>query len=106
MGASRVLRTTGLVILTAGAIVALGALVVRDQIARHRRDLFSARALQRLAALSYLSGLGASVELVQLLRDFVAWEPSHLLRRRARQILLRMERQLGQSARRATEFAG
>lgn len=106
MRASSVLRTTGLVILTAGAVVALGALVVRDQITRHRRDLFSSRALQRFAALGYLSGLGASVELVQLLRDFVAWEPSTLLRRRAQQILIRMERQLGKPASPATEFAG
>jgi len=104
MRASRILRTTGLVILTAGAVVALGALVVRDQIARHRRDLFSSRALQRFAALGYISGLGASVELVHLLRDFVAWEPSNLLRRRATQILGRMERQLGRGP--ATEFAG
>ncbi len=104
MRASRVLRTAGLVILTAGAVVALGALVARDQMARHRRDLFSSRALQRLAALGYLAGVGASVEAVHLLRDFVAWEPNGLLRSRARQILERMERQLGRGA--ATECAG
>lgn len=104
MRASRIFRTTGLVILTAGAVVALGALVVRDQIARHRRELFSPRALRRLAALGYISGLSASVELVQLLRDFVAWEPSHLLRSRARTILERMEQQLGRGP--ATEIAG
>lgn len=91
-------------ILTAGAVVALGALLVRDQIARHRRDLFSPRALRRFAALGYLSGLAASVELVQLLRDFVAWEPSQLLRSRARSILERMEQQLGRGP--ATEIAG
>jgi hypothetical protein len=104
MRASRIVRTTGLVILTAGAFVALGALVVREQIARHRRDLFSPRALRRLAALGYLSGLSASVELVQVLRDFVAWEPSHLLRSRASHILRRMEQQLGRGP--ATEIAG
>lgn len=103
MRASRIIRSTGLVILTAGALAALGALVVRDQIARHRRDLFSSRALQRFAALGYIAGLGASVELVHLLRDFVAWEPNQLLRRRARQILERMERQLGRVA---AEIAG
>jgi hypothetical protein len=93
---SRIFRTTGLILLTVGAVAAVGALVVRDQIARHRRNLFSARALKRFAALGYISRLGASVELVQLLRDFVAWEPRSLLRRRAMQILGRMEQQLGQ----------
>lgn len=101
---SRILRTTGLVILTAGAAVALGALVVRDQMARHQRDLFSPRVLRRFAALGYLSGLAASVEGVQLLRDFLAWEPSHLLRKRARLILERMERQLGHGT--PAEIAG
>src|SRR5919106_5841392 len=95
---SRLIRTTGLILLTVGAAAAVGALIVRDQITRHRRNLFSTRALQRFAALSYISGLGASVELVQLLRDFVAWEPRSLLRRRAVQILGRMEQQLRQGA--------
>lgn len=91
---SRIARTTGLIIITIGAAAAIGVLVVRDQIARHRRDLFSSHPLQRFAALGYISGLGASVDLVQLLRDFVAWEPRTLLRRRALHILSRMEQQL------------
>ena len=105
---SRILRTTGLILLTLGAFAAVGALIVRDQISRHRRDLFSSRAVQRFAALGYISGLSASVELVQLLRDFVAWEPRTLLRRRALQILGRMERQLrqGTGAGARAEFAG
>jgi hypothetical protein len=94
MQASRVVRTTGVILLTIGAVAAIGALIVRGQVSRHRRNLFSSRALQRFAALGYLAGLAASVEVVQLLRDFVAWEPSGLLRRRARQILGRMEQQL------------
>lgn len=102
---SRILKTTGIILVAAGVVSAAAALVIRDQMARHRRDLFSASALQRLAALGYISGLGASVELVQLLRDFVAWEPHRLLRRRAAQVLLRMERQLQAGAAR-TEFAG
>lgn len=106
MQASRVMRTTGVILLTIGAAAAIGALIVRDQVSRHRRNLFSSRALQRFAALGYLAGLAASVEVVQLLRDFVAWEPSSLLRRRAQQILGRMEQQLGQSAATATEYAG
>jgi len=91
---SRLIKTTGLVLLTVGIAAAVGTLVVRDQLARHRRNLFSSHALRRFAALGYISGLNASVELVHLLRDFVAWEPHRLLRRRARQILLRMEAQL------------
>jgi hypothetical protein len=94
------------ILLTIGAVAAVGALVVRDQILRHRRDLFSSRVLQRLAALGYLAGLGASVESVHLLRDFVAWESRTLLRRRASQILERMERQLRQNPEVRTEFAG
>jgi hypothetical protein len=106
MQRSRILRTTGVILLTIGAAAAVGALVVRDQISRHRRDLFSSRTLQRLAALGYLSGLTASVESVQLLRDFVAWESRTLLRRRAMQILERMERQLSQGTGVRTGFAG
>ena len=94
MRRGRIFRTTGLLLLTIAAVAGIGALVVRDQITRHRRDLFSTSARQRLAALGYIGGLSASVELVQLLRDFVAWEPRSLLRRRAQQILARMERQL------------
>jgi hypothetical protein len=106
MQRSAILRTTGVVLLTIGATGAVGALIVRDQISRHRRDLFSSRVLQRLAALGYLAGLTASVESVQLLRDFVAWESRSLLRRRALQILERMERQLRQGPDFRTEFAG
>ncbi len=108
MRRSRILRTTGLILLTIAAVAAVGGLIVRDQIARHRRDLFSSRALQRFAALGYIAGLGATVELVQLLRDFVAWESRSLLRRRALQILDRMEQQLrqGTSSEARAEFAG
>jgi hypothetical protein len=91
---SGVARTTGFIVLAAGTLLALGALVVRDQIARHRRGLFSAHALQRLAALGYIAGLAASVDLVHLLRDFVAWESNSMLRRRAALILARMEQEL------------
>jgi hypothetical protein len=96
MDRNRLLRVTGGVLLTIGAIVGLGTLLVRDQIERNRRSLFSPHALERFAALGYIAGMGPSVEAVQLLRDFVAWEPRGLLRRRAGQILARMERQLGQ----------
>lgn len=98
MRRGRILKIVGLIALTAGAVVGLSALVVRDQITRHRRDLFSSSARQRLAALGYVGGLRASVELVQLLRDFVAWEPRTMLRRRALQIIERMEQELHKPA--------
>lgn len=94
MRRSSVLRTAGMVLLTAGALAAVGTFVVRDQVSRHRRNLFSANALKRFAALGYVSSLAASVDLVHLLRDFVSWEQSTLLRKRASQILARMERDL------------
>jgi hypothetical protein len=91
METKRVLRTTGLTVLAVAAATALGALLVRDQISRHQRDLFSPYPLQRLAALGYLGGRPASVDTVLLLRDFIAWEPRPLLRRRAAAVLARME---------------
>ena len=98
MRRSSILRTTGIALLGIGAAAVVGTLVVRDQMSRHQRNLFSDRALRRFAALGYLSGTPASVELVQLLRDFCAWEPNTILRRRANQILARMERQLERQA--------
>ena len=94
MRRSTKLRTLGIILLSLGTVAAVGTLVVRDQMSRHQRNLFSRNALKRFAALGYVAGLSASVELVHLLRDFVAWEPSSLLRKRAAQILARMERQL------------
>jgi hypothetical protein len=94
MRRSSVLRAAGIVFLTVGAAAAVGTLVVRDQMSRHQRNLFSPNALKRFAALGYVSGLDASVALVHVLRDFVAWEQSSLLRKRASQILQRMDSQL------------
>lgn len=98
MRRSSILRTAGIVLLSIGGAAGLGMLVARDQMTRHQRDLFSTQALKRFAALGYLSGTPASVELVQLLRDFCAWEPNAILRRRANQILERMEQQLERQA--------
>lgn len=99
MDSKRIIRTTGVTLLAVAAVGALGAILVRDQISRHRRDLFSSHPLRRLAALGYLGGRPASVELVMLLRDFIAWEPRTLLRDRARVMLSRMEGDLGASPR-------
>ena len=87
-------RTLRITLITAGAAAAaaaVAALVVRDQISRHRRNLFSPHALQRLAALGHMARADASVDNITLLRDFIAWEPRKLLRDRARSILSRME---------------
>lgn len=90
----RIVETTAWVLLALGAAAAVSTLVVRDQMARHRRELFSSHPLRRLAALGYLNGRDATVDMVRLLRDFVAWEPRPLIRRRAALILERMEQQL------------
>ncbi len=102
MKRSTVLRTTGLILLTAAAVTAIGALIVRDQIERHQRDLFSPRPLKRLAALGYIAGLAATVELARTLRDFIAWEERGMLRNRANQILTRMEGDLDRHTGRPT----
>ncbi|MDQ3556984.1 MAG: hypothetical protein M3409_09455 [Gemmatimonadota bacterium] len=91
METQRILRTTGLTILALGAAAALGALLVRDQMSRHRRELFSPHPLRRLAALGYLGSRPSSVDTVLLLRDFLAWESRPLLRRRASVLLARLE---------------
>jgi hypothetical protein len=106
MRRGRIIRIIGLIALILGAVTGISTLVVRDQITRHRRDLFSASTRQRLAALGYIAGLGATVELVHLLRDYVAWEPRTLLRRRAQQIIERMERHLHQGTGPRAEIAG
>ena len=103
MDTKRVLRTTGFTLLAVAAAAALGAILVRDQISRHQRDLFSPHPLRRLAALSYLGGRPATVDLVMLLRDFIAWEPRPLIRRRAGAVLIRVEEAL--AARTATSEA-
>lgn len=101
MNTTRVLRTTGFTLLAFAAAAALGAILVRDQISRHQRDLFSPHPLRRLAALGYLGGRPASVDLVMLLRDFIAWEPRPLIRKRAASVLTRLEASL--AARPASE---
>ena len=73
--------------------VALGALVWSVQMRRHRRNLFSARPLRRLAALGYLNGQ-PSPETARLLRDYVKWESRSVLRRRGERVLRRIEAHL------------
>lgn len=85
------LRRTGLAVLVAAAAGAALALVVREGVSRHQRDLFSPSWLRRLAALSFMAREDASVNNITLLRDFVAWEPTRILRERAHAIVNRME---------------
>lgn len=77
--------------LIAAGFGALTALIIRDQITRRQRDLFSGSGIRRLAALGHISRAPASVDAVNLLRDFIAWEPNGLLRERAVSIVARME---------------
>ena len=89
----RSIKTAGITVLAVAAVGAVAALVIRDQLDRHRRDLFSPQPLRRLACLGHMSGAEATVDNITLLRDFVAWEPRKLLRSRAKVILRRMEGQ-------------
>jgi hypothetical protein len=102
METKRILRVTAFTLLAVAAVGAVGVLLVRDQISRSRRDLFSPHPLRRLAALEYLGSETASVDTVLLLRDFLAWERRPLLRRRATAVLARLQEAL---AARPTEVA-
>lgn len=64
----------------------------REQHVR-RRDLFHARPLRRFAALTYLRGQ-RTPETASLLKDYIRWEQRSDLKRRARRLLDRVERQL------------
>lgn len=79
----------------AGVAGAAVAFLVRDQVSRHQRELFSARRLQRLAALSHFAQRPASINDLNVLRDYIAGEPVHALRKRALTIIQRMEQDIG-----------
>ena len=88
------MRQTGVAVLAVAAAGAALAWVIRDQMSRHSRDLFSPYFFRRLAALGHMAREGASVDHIHLLHDFVAWEPRKSLKKRADDILHRMEREL------------
>lgn len=73
---------------------AAGMLLASQQLYRHRRNLFSPRAYERLAALASLRGQ-PTIETLRLLRDYARWEPRPLLRRRGIRLLRQLERHLG-----------
>lgn len=103
MASKRLVRTAAFALLAVAAAAGLGVLLVRDQISRSRRDLFSPHPLRRLAALEYLGGVPASVDTVLLLRDYLSWERRPLLRRRAQGVLGRLEETM--ETRQPTEVA-
>lgn len=102
---NKLLRSLGLTIAGAVAVAALGMIVVRDQMSRHRHDLFSARPLSRLAALGYIEH-HPDVENAHLLRDFLSWERKPMLRRRAAAILTRIEQALTAGSDEESEASG
>ena len=73
--------------------LAAGVLLASQQLHRHRRNLFSPRPYERLAALAYLRGQ-PSVETLRLLHDYLGWESRPLLRRRGFRVLRELERTL------------
>lgn len=86
-------RTTRLIALGFLGGFTVGLLVwSREQHAR-KRDLFNPRPMRRFAALSYLQGQ-RTPETASLLRDYIRWEQRADLKRRARRLLDRVERQL------------
>ena len=90
---NKTLKNAGFALAAVAAAGTVAALVVRDQLDRHQRNLFSPYPLRRLACLGHMARAEASVGNINLLRDFVAWERKRLLRNRARVILKRMEDQ-------------
>lgn len=90
-GTRRTLKIAGITILTVAAVGTLATLFVRDQIVRQQRHLFAPLALRRLAALEHMARQLPSVDNINLLRDYIGWEPRKILRTRARAIVERME---------------
>lgn len=88
----RILRVAGITAVAVAAVGTVAALFVRDQITRQRRNLFNPLLFRRMAALEHVARQPPTVDHINLLRDYIAWEPRKLLRNRARTIVERMER--------------
>lgn len=67
--------------------IATGLAVWSTQLHRSRRELFSGSVVRRIAALGYLRGRPGAAT-ARLLNEYVRWEQTPLLRRRA-ELLLR-----------------
>ena len=92
---NRATRVALITVVAAAAAGALGMVIVRGKIRRHRRDLFSPRPFRRLAAIGHMSREPASVDAIRVLRDFIAWEPRKMLRERAESVMSRMIEEVG-----------
>ena len=90
---SRAGRIVWMTAVAVGASAAAAALVVRDQLARQRRHLFNPLALRRVAALEHMARQEPTVDTINLLRDYITWEPRRALRNRALALVERMERE-------------
>lgn len=86
----RWIRVTAVTAAAVGVAATVAAFLVRDQIHRQQRNLFHPSALRRMAALEHVSRQRGTVDHLNLLRDYVAWEPRRLLRNRARALMERM----------------
>ena len=75
-----------------GGVIA-GMVLWSMQMARSKRDPFSASPVKRFAALGYLGGQ-TSLDSVHLLTEYLGWERHPLLRRRAERLLQRMKARL------------
>ena len=99
----RILRITAITAAAVAVAGTLATLLVRDQISRQRRNLFNPRSLRRMAALEHIARQDASIGDINLLRDYISWEPRKLLRNRARAIVARMEDEAAEQPRVAEE---
>ena len=70
--------------------VAAGTLLWSRMQRTYRHDLFSPHRVRRIAALSFLRAR-PTVHTAQLLREYIAWESTPALRRRAVRLLHRVE---------------
>jgi hypothetical protein len=70
--------------------VAAGTLMWSRMQRQYRRNLFSKSPLHRVAALGYLRAR-PTVNTAQLLREYIAWEPTRMLRQRGARMLKRLE---------------
>ncbi len=88
------LGRAGLFLAGAAVAGAVATWLVRDQVRRQRRNLFSPNVFRRMAALRHVAGEPATVDAINLVRDFAAWEPRLLLRKTAWAIAERMEQEV------------
>jgi hypothetical protein len=70
--------------------LAAGTLLWSRMQRQYRRNLFSRSPLLRVAALGYLRAK-PTVNTAQILKEYIAWEPRAILRRRGAKMLQRLE---------------